>query len=175
MKSKNYNKIMTEIDSGFNSKKSVFKYLNKKKRIKHIEKVRQISKMLCIMFDVENNEKNIVDIGAKLHDVGKQIRKKALHKDGMKSYKKMEHNKSGALIAEKIFEYLDNKLLSEEERTLIINIIKYHRGSLDKDFFEQSPRDQKLILIVRLADIISKVYKLEEMFKELDNSCLRIN
>lgn len=135
----------------------ILKCYNKKQK-KHIRKVREISILLCNIAGIEDEDLQIVELGALLHDIGKSDNfKKAKYENNFACYidTNEKHNKTGAKYVDKI-KALDN--LSAEDKKIIKKIIRYHRGKkiYKKNF---NKKDKRLIAIVRLADKIAKIYK----------------
>lgn len=128
-------------------------YYKKRKFPKHIEKVQEISLLLSDIVELNDDERRLVSLGAILHDIGKSKNKSV--KKFIKKQGKCKHNVSGA-------KYLKTKFFSDdisnEEKEIICNMVRYHRGK----FKDVPAKHKKLVAIVRLADKISKVYKLED-------------
>lgn len=126
-------------------RRKALKYYDKKQK-KHVLKVEEISLMLCDIADVnDEKDRQAVSLAALLHDVGKS----------------KKHNKVAAdFVLGKSF-LKKNSFLSK--KIVIAHMIQYHRGN--SNYKELEPEVRKLISIVRLADKISKVYKIKKTKK----------
>lgn len=118
----------------------------------HVIAVEKIAILLCMLFDVGENDTYTIRLGAILHDIRR-------HKE--------KHNKKGA-------EYFKNKFsefdISDDEKKAIEYMIRYHKAKpkkLNKIISDKQyePYIQK-ISIVALADKISKVYKIDKKLKK---------
>ena len=113
----------------------------------HVQKVEEISLLLCDIAGInDENDRQIISMAALLHDVGKS----------------KKHNKIAAdfVMGNCFFEKDD----CDKKREDIAEIIEFHRGNIKKIKGDNSDK-RKLIAIVRLADKISKIYKIKDFEK----------
>lgn len=141
-------------------KKAKKYYKGKKKLWKHINKVQKLSLLICDIADTSKTDRRLVKLGALLHDIGKcKFIKTAIGND----YDKDKHHIYGEEFLKYSERFLEKPFfkktdISSEDKKLICMMVRYHKGSLDYRKYI-TPREKRLIAIVRMADKISKVYK----------------
>jgi exopolyphosphatase / guanosine-5'-triphosphate,3'-diphosphate pyrophosphatase len=105
---------------------------------------------LCLQYKLERHERTLLSAAAILHDIGYHISHESHHKH------------SAYLI-----KYSEITGFSENEKTIIASVARYHRGSLPRDkhleFMALNEKDRaviwKLGAILRLADALDKGYE----------------
>lgn len=143
-------------------------YKNKPKVFEHVKKVAEISELICCIADFDDEDRQIVKLGALLHDIGKggsdEYKNFLKEHSCSKKDAKEHHNEFGAqFLEEKFFDGKDkNPFLVQ----LVVGIVRYHKGKL-----EDIPdlRGRQLISVVRFSDKISKVYKIKDDVVDCDD------
>ncbi len=109
--------------------------------IRHLIKCIELSKDLCIYFNLSQGDRDIVLAGIFLHDIQK-------FGDPWGESSDPEHARIGA-------EFLEKFSLKEPEKTEIMNCVRYHFGRFTntKEDFERACNPNKKELIVQLSDL----------------------
>lgn len=140
----------------YNICREIYNENSKEKLEKHAEKVRKISKYLCSLLRLKKGLSRTIQLGAYLHDIGKT---KIVIYDLCSA---KEHNELGAKYMD---DFLEDDVTSEEKK-ILKNIIKYHRGDMPK---KEKYDDIELVLaitIVRTADKLASNFKDKEKLKK---------